>query len=158
MSLESSKGPQQSIIINRHSNEQINGIKMWAGLVRHFERGSVDMKKSNLQRDWETNVANLGEHSNELYGRLIAINGKLMSLSAGYTEEQVQIRFVAAIEQESSGMYVNAIQQYRGALISGMGWDMATLLEFLTHVYDVHNREIISKPVFKGLNCQGSPL
>ncbi len=124
MSLEQSTRPQQSIIINRHSNELVNGIKMWVDLVRHFEKGFIDIRKSNLQREWETNVASMGEHPSQLYGRLIAINSKLINLGAGYSDEQVQIRFVAAIEQESSRIYINAIQQYRGALISGMGWNM----------------------------------
>ncbi len=150
LSLESTKGPQQSIIINRCSSEEENGVRMWADLIKHFEKGSVDIRKSDLQRDWETNVARLGEHPNELFGRLITINSKLKNLGAGYSEEQLQIRLVAAIEQESSGLYTSAIQQYRGALISGAGWDMAALLEFLTHIYDTSKRQVKREPELKG--------
>ncbi len=87
LSLEPTKGPQQSIVMNRCSEEKHDGVRMWADLIRHFEMGSVDLRKSDLQRDWETNVIKPGEHPNELYSRLIAINSKLRALGSGYSEE-----------------------------------------------------------------------
>ncbi len=151
LSLESTRGPQQSIVINRSSSEEENGILMWADLIRHFEKGSKEIRMSELQRNWEMNEAKPDEHPNELYGRLIAINSKLKSLRAGYSEEQLQMRFVAAIEQDASGFYTNAMQQYRGTQIGGEGWDMGTLLEFLTHIHDMRKRQNPGKFEMKGL-------
>ncbi len=151
LSLESTRGPQQSIVVNRSSTEEENGILMWADLVRHFEKGSVELKMSDLQKEWEENEVKRGEHPNELYGRLIAINSKLKNLGAGYTEDQLQMRFVAAVEKDVSRLYTSAMQQYRGAQICGNGWDMAILLEFLTHVHDTNKRDNPVKPEMKGL-------
>ncbi len=151
LSLESTKGPQQSIVINRSSNEEENGILMWAELIRHFERGSKEIQMTELQRNWETNEVRSEEHPSKLYGRLIAINSKLKGLGAGYSEDQLKMRFVAAIEQDASGLYTNAMQQYRGTQIGGKGWDVGTLLEFLTHIYDMHKQQNPSKFEMKGL-------
>ncbi len=151
LSLESTRGPQQSIVINRSSGEEENGILIWADLIRHFEKGSREIKMSELQRNWETNEAKPDEHPNELYGRLIAINSKLKSLGAGYSDEQLQMRYVAAVEKDASGLYTNAMQQYRGTQIDGEGWDMGTLLEFLTHVHDTLKPQNPGKFEMKGL-------
>ncbi len=84
LSLESTKRPQQSIVINRDVNQQENGVLMWAELIRHFEKGSKEMRVSALRRDFETDMLKTGEHPNELYGRLVAVNSKLKSLGSGY--------------------------------------------------------------------------
>ncbi len=57
---------------------------MWAELIKHFEKGSKEMRVSALRRDFETDMLKTGEHPNELYGRLVAVNSKLKSLGSGY--------------------------------------------------------------------------
>ncbi len=150
LSLESTRGPQQSVVVNRSVDEEDNGILMWADLIRHFERGSREIRMATLQREWETSELNVNEHPNELYGRLVAINSKLKSLGAGYNEEQLQMRFVTAVETHGE-TYTNAIQQYRGTQISGNGWKMGTLLEFLTHVHDTRKPKTLERPEMRGL-------
>ncbi len=44
-SLESTVGPQQSIVVNRKLGAEDGGISMWADLIRHFEKGSTDLRK-----------------------------------------------------------------------------------------------------------------
>ncbi len=151
LSLESTRGPQQSIVVNRSSAEEEDGISMWADLVRHFEKGLVDLKIADLQKEWEMEAMRQNEHPSELCGRLVAINSKLKNLRVGFNDGQLQSRFVAALERDTSGTYKLALQQYRGAQITGNGWDMATLLEFLTHVCESEKRENKSNPVMKGL-------
>ncbi len=105
-------------------------------LIRHFEKGSTELRKLDLRRDWENCTIKLGEHPSEFYGRLIALNSKMESMSAGCSNEDTQMRFVTSLEREESGIYKNAIQQYRGTIISGTTWSMSSLLEFVTHVYE----------------------
>ncbi len=151
LSLESTKGPQQSLVINRSMGTEENGVLMWADLVRHFEKSSKELRMSALQKEWERNTLKAGEHPNELYGRLVTINSKMEGLGGGYTAEQLKMRFVAAIEEREDGMYTNAIQQYRGTQIEGSGWSLDTLLEFLTHIYDIQKQKPPEKPEMKGL-------
>ncbi len=56
LSLESTKGPQQSIAVNRRWGEEYDGIRMWADLIRHFERGSTELRKLDLRREWENST------------------------------------------------------------------------------------------------------
>ncbi len=149
-SLESTVGPQQSIVVNRRIGTEDDGIRMWVELIRHFEKGSADLRKIDLHQNWENCVMKLGEHPNVFYGRLEAINSKLANLGVEKSEEDLMIRLIAAIEREDSGIYKNAIQQYRGALVSGIKWTTTALLEFLTQIYDAEHREDNSKPVLKG--------
>ncbi len=152
LSLDSTKGPQQSLVVNRSAGMEDNGVLMWADLVRHFERSSKEVRVSVLQKDWEQNTLAAGEHQNELYGRLVATNSKLKGLGVGYTDEQLKMRFVAAIEgQDSDDTYINAIQQYRGTQIEGKGWSLKKLLEYLNHIYDTRRTTTAEKPEIKGL-------
>ncbi len=96
LSLEGTKGPQQSLVINRYVGMEENDILMWADLIRHFEMSSREVRMSALQKEWEKSTLEAGEHPNELYGRLIATSSKLKGLNAGYTREQLMIRFVTA--------------------------------------------------------------
>ncbi len=137
LALDSTTGPQQSLVINRNTGMEDNGIAMWADLIRHFERGSKEIRMSTLQKEWEQSVLKVGEHPHELYGRLLATNSKLTELGVGHTREQLQMKFVAAIEgQDGDETYVNAIQQYRGTQLEGKGWSLESLLEFLTHIHE----------------------
>ncbi len=136
LSLESTEGPQYSIAVNRRWGEECDGIKMWADLIRHFERGSTELRKLDLRRDWENCTIKLREHPSEFYGRLIALNSKMESMSTGCSNEDTQMRFVTSLEGEESGIYKNTILQYRGTIISMTTWSMSSLLEFVTHVYE----------------------
>ncbi len=144
LALEGTKVPQQSIVINRSVGTESNGIQMWADLIKHFEMSSREVRMSALLKEWERCTLKEGEHPNELYGKLTAINSKLEALNAGHTCDQLKMRFVSVIEQDESGKYTHAIQQYRGTQIEGAGWSLKTLLEFLTHIYNTQKPEIIN--------------
>ncbi len=147
LSLDMTNGPQQSLVINRSEETENNGILMWSDLIKHFEKASKEVRMSTWQKDWEHEILKTGEHPNELYGRLIMINSKLKGLDAGYTADQLKMRFASAMEQNEDGTYANAIQQYRSTQIGGSGWDLEILLEFLTHVYETRKpRETLRHP------------
>ncbi len=44
LSLEETTGPQRSLIINRDVETEENGILMWADLIKHFEKGSKEIR------------------------------------------------------------------------------------------------------------------
>ncbi len=50
LALGSTMGPQQSIVVNREAGKEDDGISMWADLIRHFEKGSVDLRKMDLHK------------------------------------------------------------------------------------------------------------
>ncbi len=157
LALGSTMGPQQSIVVNREAGKEDDGISMWADLIRHFEKGSMDLRKMDLHKSWENIKMDMGEHPNVFYGKLVAVSSKLAKLRVCKSEEDLTIRLVSAIEREKSSIYANAIQQYRGALISGMGWSLTTLLEFLTHIHDVSKEAAKIEPeVLRGFVAQGT--
>ncbi len=141
LSLEETTGPQRSLIINRDVETEENGILMWADLIKHFEKGSKEIRVSALRRDFEVDALKTDEHPNELYGRLVAVNSKLKGLGSGYNEDEIRTRFVTAIETQGE-LYANAIQQYRGTHLDGPGWSLETLLGFLNHIYATRNNTL----------------
>ncbi len=94
----------------------------------------------------------MDEHPNELYRRLITTNSKLKGLHAGYTDEQLKMKFVSAIEEQGpNGIYAYAIQQYRGKQFEGNSWSLETLSEFLTHIFDTQRSVKQEEPEMRGM-------
>ncbi len=152
LTLESTRGTQPSIVVNQTRENRSNGIDMWVDLIRHSEKGSSEVRMSVLHKDWESSKFMDNEHPNDLYGRLIHINGQLDGLGAGYNEQQLKMRFVAAVEKEVNQMYEAVILQYRGTQFGGAGWSLEALIELLSHVYETKSNKIKScMPEMKGL-------
>ncbi len=150
--LESTRGTQQSIVVNRTRGKRTNGVEMWADLIRHFEKGSKEVRMSVLHGDWESRRLMDDEHPNDLYGRLININAQLEGLDTEYIDQQLKMRFIAAIEKSGNNMYKAAILQYRGTQFGGAGWSLETLIELLSHVCETKSNKIKScVPEMKGL-------
>ncbi len=149
LSLEPTKGPQRSIVVNTSVEEEEDGVLMWARLVRHFEKSTREIRLAALLQEWEGETLGVEEHPDELHGRLVAMNSKLASLGEGYSEAKLLTRFVSAIERSGDARYASAIQQYRGAVIQGNPYSLEKLREFLSYVYATPSTR--AEPTLKGL-------
>ncbi len=150
LSLESTKGPQRSIIVNTSAKEEEDGVLLWARLIKHFEKSTREIRLATLLQEWESETLGVEEHPDEFHGCLIAMNSKLTSLGEGYSEAKLLTRFVSGVERSGDTRYASAIQQYRGAVIQGNPYSLEKLREFLSYVYATPSIHTV-KPTSRGL-------
>ncbi len=97
LAIANSAGAQQSIVMDELENDE-DGVTAWAKLIKHFEQSTQEVRIENLLHQWESESLKMGEHPDELYGRLTAMNSRLEKHGEVISDANLTRRFVSAIE------------------------------------------------------------
>ncbi len=150
LSLIITQGAQQALLRSGIQNDK-DGIGAWTCLVKHFEYTATGLRIQELHAKWEGESLKAGEHPELLYVRLIALKRQLAALGDALSEDNLTMKFLAAVRKGDEQLYGPFIREYNKDVVRGRPLDLSQLLELLALEYRQAQRTSTAPEVMTGL-------
>ncbi len=138
LSLIDTVGVQNSIVTDRLRHQK-DGVRAWADLIVHFEKTSEDLRIESLIQKWDAAQLTPGQHPDQLWSKLAAINQNLNKFGEERNEKNFIRRYIGAIKDQEGHPYKEVFAMYRGSIIAGKPYTAEQLRELFSETYADNN-------------------